>query len=254
MMKDKLVLITGASAGIGEAAARRLAGEGAWLALWARRTERLQSLAERLLKDFGARVEIATVDVRERIQIDVALKKLIGDAGVPHVLINNAGLGAGSAKFHEGSPDDFDVNIDTNLKGFAYVARAVIPHMLEAGRGHIVNIGSTAALSVAPGRHVYAATKHAVRALSEGMSIDLAGTPLKVSIIHPGYTRTEFPVVRFLGDVDRAMQTYEGFEPLTADDVADTISYVLNVPEHVNISDLVVVPRAQRNMYVIDRD
>jgi 3-hydroxy acid dehydrogenase/malonic semialdehyde reductase len=194
------------------------------------------------------------VDVRERAQIDVALQQLIAEAGVPYGLINNAGLGAGFAKFHEGDPDDWDVNIDTNLKGAAYVARAVIPRMLEAGRGHIINIGSTAGHAVAPRGHVYAATKHAVRAMSEGMAIDLSGTPLKVSLIDPGYTKTEFGVVRFLGDVDRAMQTYQGFEPLAPEDIADAISYVLNIPEHVNIANLVIVPRAQRNMYIIDRD
>jgi 3-hydroxy acid dehydrogenase/malonic semialdehyde reductase len=254
MVKDKLVLITGASAGIGAAVARRLASEGAHVALWARRIDRLQALAEDLLEAYGARITFASVDVRDRQQIDVALKKLFAEAGVPDVLVNNAGLGAGFAKFHEGDPEDWDVNIDTNFKGLAYVARAVIPHMIEAGRGHIVNIGSTAAHAVAPRGHVYAATKFAVRALSEGMSIDLSGTPLKVSLIDPGYTRTEFGVVRFLGDVERAMQTYKGFEPLSPDDIADAISYVLNVPEHVNIADLVIVPRAQRNMYIIDRE
>ena len=253
MIRDQLVLITGASAGIGAATAHRLASEGAHLALWARRMERLQSLADDLLEGYGTRVYVSAVDVRERAQIDVALEKLIAEAGAPYALINNAGLGAGFAKFQEGDPDDWDVNIDTNLKGAAYVARAVIPRMLEAGRGHIINIGSTAGHAVAPRGNIYAATKHAVRALSEGMSVDLSGTPLKVSLIDPGYTKTEFGIVRYLGDVDRAMQTYEGFEPLSGEDIADAISYVLNVPENVNISDLVIVPRAQRNMYVIDR-
>ena len=253
MIRDQLVLITGASAGIGAATAHRLASEGAHVALWARRMERLQSLADDLLEGYGTRVYVAAVDVRERAQIDVALGKLIAEAGAPYALVNNAGLGAGFAKFQEGDPDDWDVNIDTNLKGAAYVARAVIPRMLEAGRGHIVNIGSTAGHAVAPRGNIYAATKHAVRALSEGMSVDLSGTPLKVSLIDPGYTKTEFGIVRYLGDVDRAMQTYEGFEPLSGEDIADAISYVLNVPENVNISDLVIVPRAQRNMYVIDR-
>jgi NADP-dependent 3-hydroxy acid dehydrogenase YdfG len=194
------------------------------------------------------------VDVRDRAQIDVALNDLIGRAGVPHILVNNAGLGAGFARFHEGNPDDWDVNIDTNLKGAAYVARAVIPHMLEAGRGHVINIGSTAAHVVAPRGHIYAATKHAVRALSEGMNIDLTGTPVKVSLIDPGYVKTEFGVVRFLGDVERAMQTYKGFQPLDPADVADAIAYVANLPDNINITDLVIVPRAQRHMYVIDRE
>lgn len=248
MIKGKLVLITGATAGIGEAAARRLASEGARVALWARRQNRLEALAREL------NGIAAVVDVRDRATIDVALNTLIETAGVPHVLLNNAGLGAGFARFHEGDPDDWDLNIDTNFKGAAYVARAVIPHMIEAGRGHVINIGSTAAHMVAPRGHVYAATKHAVRALSEGMSIDLAGTPVKVSLIDPGYVKTEFGVVRFLGDVDRAMETYKGFQPLTPEDIAEAISWVVNLPEHVNVADLVIVPKAQRNMYVIDRD
>ena len=248
MLKDKLVLVTGATAGIGEASARRLASEGARVALWARREDRLRALADELDGLIGV------VDVRERDQIDLALKKLIAEAGVPHILINNAGLGAGFAKFHEGNPDDWDLNIDTNFKGAAYVARAVIPHMVAEGRGHIVNIGSTAAHTVAPRGHIYAATKHAVRALSEGMNIDLAGTPVKVSLVDPGYTKTEFGVVRFLGDVDRAMETYQGFQPLSAEDIADAISYIVNAPEHVNITDMVIVPKAQRNMYVIERE
>src|SRR5688572_17219291 len=156
MIRDQLVLITGASAGIGAATARRLASEGARLALWARRLERLQRLADDLIEGYGTRVYVAEVDVRERSQIDVALENLVAEAGPPYALINNAGLGAGFAKFHEGDPQDWDVNIDTNFKGAAYVARAVIPQMLKAGRGHIVDIGSTAGHAVAPRGHVYA--------------------------------------------------------------------------------------------------
>ena len=247
MIRDQLILVTGATAGIGAATARRLARDGARLALWARRPDRLAQLADEL----GAFT--AVVDVRDRAMIAAALEQLIAQAGAPEVLINNAGLGAGFARFHEGDPRDWDVNIDTNLKGAAYVARAVIPHMVAADRGHVVNIGSTAAHMVAPRGHIYAATKHAVRALSEGMSIDLAGTPVKVSLIDPGYVKTEFGVVRFLGNVERAMETYRGFQPLSPEDVADAIAYVVGLPAHVNIADLVIVPTAQRNMYVIDR-
>jgi NADP-dependent 3-hydroxy acid dehydrogenase YdfG len=248
MISDKLVLITGATAGIGEAAARRFVREGARVALWARRADRLQALSEQLA------AITAVVDVRDRDNIQAALDALIARAGAPHILVNNAGLGAGFAKFHEGNPEDWDVNIDTNFKGAAYVARAVIPHMLHAGRGHVINIGSTAAHMVAPRGHIYAATKHAVRALSEGMSVDLADTPVKVSLIDPGYVKTEFGVVRFLGNVERAMETYRGFQPLSPDDVADAIFYVANLPDHVNVADLVLVPKAQRNMYVIERN
>jgi 3-hydroxy acid dehydrogenase / malonic semialdehyde reductase len=241
LIRGRTVLITGASAGFGAAAARRLAADGANLILWARRQHRLDALAAELP---DVRIQTAAVDVRHRSSIAAALDQL---SDAPHVLINNAGLGMGMAKFHEGDPDDWDVTIDTNLKGFAYVARAVIPLMLEAGRGHIVNLGSTASFAVAPRGNVYAATKHAVRALNEGMNIDLAGTPIRVSLIHPGYAETEFGLVRYRGDAERAKQTYQGFRPMTADDVAEAIAYIVNTPEHLNIADLVIV-RRQRSV------
>lgn len=251
-IRGKTILITGASSGFGEAAARRLAADGANLVLWARREDRLEALAAEISDAHaGLSIETAVVDVRDRTAIGQALSQL--DAA-PDVLINNAGLGMGMAKFHEGDPADWDVTIDTNLKGFAYVARAVIPRMLEAGRGHIVNIGSTASFAVAPRGNIYAATKHAVRALNEGMNIDLAGTPIRVSLIDPGYAETEFALTRFRGDAERAKQTYKGFRPMTAADVADAIAYVVGMPEHLNIADLVIVPAAQRNMYVVDRE
>lgn len=247
-IRGRSVLITGASSGFGEASARRLAADGANLVLWARREGRLEALAAELT---GVSVETAVVDVRDRDAVFAAASAL---AAAPDVLINNAGLGMGSALFHEGDPADWDITIDTNLKGFAYVARALIARMLEAGRGHVVNIGSTASRAVAPRGNVYAATKHAVRALNEGMNIDLAGTPIRVSLIDPGYAETEFALTRYRGDAQRASQTYKGFRPMTAADVADVIAYVVNMPEHLNIADLVIVPAAQRNMYIVDRE
>lgn len=244
----RTILITGASSGFGAAAARRLARDGANLILWARRGERLQALARELS---NVRVQTDTIDVRDRAAIAAAVERF---EHTPDVLINNAGVGMGLAKFHEGSADDWDITIDTNIKGFAYVARAIIPLMLANGRGHIVNIGSTASRAVAPRGNIYAATKHAVRALNEGMNIDLAGTPIRVSLIDPGYAETEFSIARFRGDVERAKQVYRGFRPMTADDVADAIAYIVNTPEHLNIAELVIVPAAQRNMYVIDRE
>lgn len=244
----RTVLISGASSGFGAAAARRLARDGANLVLWARRAERLEALARELS---NARVQTATVDVRDRAAIAAAVDQL---ERTPDVLINNAGLGMGLAKFHEGDPDDWDITIDTNLKGFAYVARAIIPLMLANGRGHIINIGSTASRAVAPRGNIYAATKHAVRALNEGMNIDLAGTAIRVSLIDPGYAETEFSLARFRGDAVRASEVYRGFRPMTADDVAEAIAYVVNAPDHLNIAELVIVPAAQRNMYVIDRE
>lgn len=250
-VRGKTVLITGASAGLGAASARRLAADGADLILWARRQGRLDALADVLRADHGVRVQTQRVDVRDRSMIEAAVTQL---DTTPDVLINNAGLGMGMARFHEGDPDDWDITIDTNLKGLAYVARAIIPLMLKNGRGHVVNIGSTAAYAVAPRGNIYAASKHAVRALNEGMNIDLAGTPIRVSLIDPGYVETEFGLVRYRGDAQRAQETYKGFRPLTGDDVADAVAYVINAPEYVNIADIVIVPAAQRSMYVVDRE
>ena len=157
-------------------------------------------------------------------------------------------------KIHEGDPDDWDRMIDTNLKGLLNVTRAVLPHMVARRRGHVVNIGSTAGHMTYPMGNVYNATKFGVRALTEGMNLDLAGTPIRVSAVDPGYVETEFSEVRFHGDKERAQGVYRGFRPLTGDDVADAIAYVVNLPEHVNIPDLVIVPTAQRNVYVVDRE
>jgi 3-hydroxy acid dehydrogenase / malonic semialdehyde reductase len=252
-LDGKRALITGASSGIGEACARRLAADGADVILWARRMDRLQQLAREIEQAHGHRVHIAEVDVRARDAVDRAVAMLVDAQLVPDILINNAGLAAGFTPLHEGDPDDWDRMIDTNVKGLLYVSRAVIPHMVRAGRGHIINIGSTAAHTQYPKGNVYAATKFAVRALSEGMSIDLVGTPLRISQIDPGLVETEFSVVRFHGDDERARKVYEGFRPLTGDDIADTISYVAGLPEHMNILDLVVVPTPQRNISIVDR-
>lgn len=253
-IRGKLALVTGASAGIGEACARRLASEGAHLALWARRLERLDTLADELARRHGVDVHATRVDVRNREMVEAAAEDLTRHVGVPHVLVNNAGLAAGLAPVQEGDPGDWDAMIDTNLKGLLYVTRAVLPRMIEAGRGHVVNIGSTAGHMTYPGGNVYAATKFAVRALTEGMNLDVAGTPVRVSSVDPGYVETEFSLVRFEGDEERAEAVYEGFRPLSAEDVADAVAYVLGTPEHVNVFDLVLMPTAQRNIYVVDRD
>lgn len=253
-IRGRLALVTGASAGIGEACARRLAAEGAELALWARRLERLEALADELARRHGVEVHAARVDVRNREMVEAAAEELARHAGVPAILVNNAGLARGMAPLQAGDPGHWDAMIDTNVKGLLYVSRAVLPRMIEAGRGHVVNIGSTAGHMTYPGGNVYAATKHAVRALTEGMNLDVAGTPIRVSSVDPGYVETEFSLVRFDGDRERADAVYEGFRPLDAGDVADAVAYVLGVPEHVNVFDLVLVPTAQRNIYVVDRE
>ncbi len=252
-IRDKLILITGASSGIGAACARRFAVEGADLILWARRTDRLAALADELRSHGSVQVGIAGVDVRDRAVVWAEAEKMREDGVVPEILINNAGLASGLDRLQEGDPEDWDRMIDTNVKGLLHASRAFLPEMIRLGRGHVVNIGSTAGHQVYPRGNVYNACKFAVRALSEGMNLDVAGTPIRVSSIDPGFVRTEFSLVRFGGDQERADAVYDGFRPLTAEDVADAVHYVINAPDHVNVFDLVLVPTAQRNVYVVDR-
>lgn len=247
----KHILITGASAGIGAACARRFAREGHRLLLWARREDRLAALAHALRQDHGAQVDTAAVDVRDRAAVNAAAAAA---PAAPDLLVNNAGLASGFDPIHEGDPEDWDRMIDTNLKGLLNVTRAFLPRMVERGSGHVINIGSTAGHMTYPKGNVYAATKYGVRALTEGMNLDLAGTGVKASSVDPGFVETEFSVVRFHGDEERADKVYEGFRPLAAEEVADAVAYVAGVPAHVNVLDLVVVPTAQRNVYVVERN
>ena len=251
-IRGQLALVTGASSGIGRACARRLAADGAHLALWARRTDRLEALAAEL-RATGVQAQVAGVDVRDRAAVDAAVGALVHDAGAPDILVNSAGLASGMAKLHEGDPADWDLMLDTNVKGLLNVSRAVLPHMVARGTGHVVNLGSTAGHQVYPQGNVYNASKFAVRAINEGMNVDLAGTGVRVSSVDPGYVRTEFASVRFAGDEARAAKVYEGFRPLDPEDVADVIAFVVNLPPHVNILELRLLPAAQRNQYVVDR-
>jgi serine 3-dehydrogenase len=253
-IQGKLALVTGASSGIGRSCARRFAQEGANLALWARRRTRLDELAAELRAAHGVTVHVAAVDVRNRGAVEAAATALVRDVGVPDILLNNAGLAAGLAKLHEGDPDDWDRMIDTNVKGLLYVSRAILPHMVQRGTGHVVNIGSTAGHQVYPAGNVYNASKFGVKAITEGMNLDVVGTRIRVSSVDPGHVRTEFATVRFHGDGAKADKLYEGFRPLSPDDVADVVDYIVNLPEHVNILDAIVLPTAQRNVYVIHRE
>jgi len=253
-LNGRRALVTGASSGIGEACARRFAAEGAQLVLWARRLERLSGLAAELEAQYGTRVLVRALDVRDRTAVNAAVGALAEADAVPDILLNNAGLAAGLDLFQESDPDDWDRMVDTNIKGLLNVSRAVLPLMIERGRGHVINIGSTAGHLTYPRGNVYAATKCAVRALTEGLNLDVSGTPVRVSCVDPGFVETEFSVVRFHGDEQRAKQVYEGFRPLSGDDVADVVTYVAGLPEHVNVLDVVVTPTAQRNVYVLHRD
>ncbi len=252
-ISGKLALITGASSGIGLSCARRLAADGANLVLWARRKGRLERTAAELQEAHHVAVRVTGVDVRDRAAVNHAADALAAEGLVPDILLNNAGLASGLAKLHEGDPEDWDRMIDTNLKGLLNVSRAILPLMVERNRGHVINIGSTAGHWVYPGGNVYNATKYGVLALTEGMSLDVAGTKVKVSSVDPGHVDTEFAEVRFHGDKARAKKVYEGFTPLSPDDVADAIAYIANLPENVNILDMVILPAAQRSVTVIDR-
>ena len=253
-IEGRLALITGASSGIGEACARRLAAEGADVALWARRADRLERLAAELGREHGVETYIAAVDVRDRDGVRAAADELLRAAGPPDILVNNAGLAAGFDPVQEGSFEDWDRMLDTNVKGLLNVTRLLLPAMIEADRGHIINIGSTAGHQVYPKGNVYNASKFAVTALTEAINLDVSGTGIRVSSVDPGFVETEFSVVRFHGDEERADRVYEGFQPLTGDDVADAVAYVANLPAHANVLRMVLLPAAQRNVYVVDRD
>lgn len=246
-------LVTGASAGIGESCARRLAADGAALVLWARRQDRLDALADRLSSDHGVEVDTAVVDVRDRDAVRRAVDDLIASGKLPDILVNNAGLAAGLAPVQEGDLDHWDRMIDTNIKGLLFVTRALLPAMIERGSGHIINIGSVAGRQVYPKGNVYNATKFAVHALTEATSVDLFGTDIRVSSVNPGLVETEFSLVRFDGDSERAETVYSDTTPLTGEDVADVVSYVANAPPHVNVADVLVLPTVQRSVHLLDR-
>jgi serine 3-dehydrogenase len=254
MIRGKLAFITGASAGIGLAVAKRFAKDGANLVLWARRAGRLDTIAAELRQAHGISVWTDGVDVRDREAVNAAAQRLLAAAGTPDILLNNAGLAAGFAKTQDGDPDDWDRMIDTNVKGLLYVTRAILPGMVARGTGHVVNLGSLAGLQVYPMGNVYNASKFAVKALTEAINLDVLGTRIRVSGIEPGHVRTEFADVRFHGDQSRVEKVYEGFTPLAPDDVADVIAYVVNVPENVNILDVVMVSTAQRSVHHVHRE
>ncbi len=244
---NKIAFITGASAGIGEACAKTLAQEGYQLILAARRKERLEALADELKEKFQTASYLIELDVRDRHAVEEAVQSLPSEWRNIAVLINNAGLSQGLDPIQTGDLDDWDRMIDTNIKGLLYVTRAITPLMIENNAGHIINIGSIAGKEVYPNGNVYCATKHAVDALSKGMRIDLLSHGIKVTAIHPGMVETEFSVVRFKGDQDRADAVYHNLEPLIAQDIADAAWFAISRPAHVNINDLLIMPTIQAN-------
>ena len=248
-MKDKIVCITGASSGIGWATAKVLSELGAQLILCGRQTKKLEQLSD-LLK---VNCQLLSFDVRDRKAVFAAFESLPEDWKKIDILINNAGNAHGLDPVQTANIDDWDSMIDGNVKGLMYVTKAVIPHMIKSKKGHIINLGSIAGKEVYPNGSVYCSSKFAVDAFTSGLRIDLNPFGIRVGAIHPGLVQTEFSEIRFKGDQKRASKVYEGAEALTAEDVADAISYMLNVPEKVNVADLVLLPTRQANAYVLNR-
>jgi NADP-dependent 3-hydroxy acid dehydrogenase YdfG len=243
-LSNKIILITGASSGIGEACARLCAEKGAQLILCARRVERLESLAKELKHQYGSECYVLPLDVRDPKQVKDQLHSLPKRWQDVAILINNAGLALDTLPLQDGIESHWDIMIDTNIKGLLYVSRALIPGMLERGLGHVVNIGSIAGHECYPNGNVYAATKHAVHALSKSMRLDLLGSPIRVTEIAPGAVETEFSEVRW-NDKKKAKAFYQDFQPLLAEDIADTIIYSITRPKHVTIEQMIIMPTVQ---------
>ena len=250
-MAKRNVLLTGATSGIGEATARILAKDQFNLILCGRRKDRLAKLAEELSSD--TQVTTLSFDVRDNSAVQTALRSLKGEWKKIDVLINNAGNAHGLDPIHKGSVEDWDAMMDINVKGLLYVSREVLPGMVEQKSGHVINIGSIAGKEVYPNGNVYCASKAAVDALTRGMRIDLNPFGIKVSSIHPGMVETEFSLVRFKGDPEKAKAVYKGVDPLTGQDIAEIIHWVLSTPEHVVIADMVVFPKAQGSATLVNR-
>jgi NADP-dependent 3-hydroxy acid dehydrogenase YdfG len=241
----KNVFITGASAGIGEACARIFAEAGANLILTARRFDRIEKLAKELTEKFNIKVHKIELDVRNFSEVEKAISNLPKEFENVDILINNAGKALGIEKIQDGILEKWEEMIDTNIKGLLYVSRQIIPKMLKRNEGTIINIGSIAGHEVYPGGNVYCATKYAVNALSKGMKLDLHGTNIRVSSIDPGAVNTEFSLVRFAGDSEKAENVYKGFNPLVAADIAEIALFIASRPPHVDIHDVIVTSTAQ---------
>jgi NADP-dependent 3-hydroxy acid dehydrogenase YdfG len=243
-MLHETILISGATSGIGLATAKLLAEPGRKIVITGRRIELLQSLEKQLIEK-GAEVYSAQFDVRNRIEVESFFKLLPEEFQQIRVLINNAGLAAGLDFIQNGDPNDWDQMIDTNIKGLLYLTRGAIPYLEKTEGAQIVNVGSIAGKEVYPKGNVYCASKHAVDALTRSMRIDLQEKGIRVSSVNPGLVETEFSLVRFKGDVEKAQAVYHGFEPLTGEDIAETIRYVVESPFRISIADLTILPSAQ---------
>ena len=252
-LKGKTVFITGASSGIGKACAHAFAAEGARLLLAARREDRLKEEVNALTAAGADAVHTVALDVTQRASVEALPAALPSAWQEIDVLVNNAGLSRGLDKLYEGKPDDWEQMIETNVMGLLYVTRAVVPGMVERGRGHVVNLGSTAGELTYPGGAVYCASKAAERSINDGLRQDLLGTPIRVTSVDPGMVETEFSEVRFHGDKERASKVYQGLTPLTPEDIADTIVWAVTRPAHVNIARILLTPVDQANSLLFNR-
>ncbi len=248
-IKEQTAFITGASSGIGRACAEHFAKHGANLILAARRVARLEKASKELSSKYGVQVSYFQMDVQDKKQIEAVFKHITTEIDI---LVNNAGLALSTDKIQEGSVDNWDIMIDTNVKGLLYVTRSILPSMIKRNKGHIINIGSIAGQGYYLTGNVYCATKHAVKAISHSLRLDLMGTAIRVSEVDPGLVETEFSEVRW-NDRERAKQLYQGFQPLTAEDIADAVLYCATRPPHVNISEIHVYPQAQASLHNVYR-
>ena len=253
-LRNRIAIITGASAGIGKACAEAFGAAGASLVLAARRQGRLKDLADTLKARFGTKSLLLELDVRDRGAVDRAFASLPSEWQAAEILVNNAGLGRGLDRLQDGNPEEWDEMLDTNVKGLLYVTKAVLPGMVARGKGHVINIGSIAGRELYPGGNVYCATKFAVKALTRALKIDLLGTPLRVSTIDPGMVETEFSLVRFHGDAEKAAKVYKGLKALAAEDIADAAVWVATRPAHVDVTEMVILPTAQATAILNHRE
>jgi 3-hydroxy acid dehydrogenase / malonic semialdehyde reductase len=253
-LQGKVVFITGASAGIGAATALQFAAEGARLLLAARRAGKLAEVASAALDRGAAAVHSIDLDVRDQRAVQNAIDSLPAEWAEIDILVNNAGLSRGLDKLYLGNLQDWEEMIDTNVKGLLYVTRAVVPGMVVRGRGHVINLGSTAGELTYPNGAVYCATKAAERAINDGLRQDVLGTPIRVTSVDPGMVETDFSLVRFHGDHERAAKVYKGVQPLTPEDIADVIVWAAGRPAHVNIARVLLTPVQQANSLLFYRD
>lgn len=253
-LKDKNVLITGASSGIGKSCAYKFAESGANLILSARRKERLDELSQKLKTEFNISALVLDFNIKSHNEVKHAIASLPNEWKRIDILVNNAGLGKGLDKFHEGKIEDWEEMIDTNLKGLLFITREILPSMVERKFGHIINIGSTAGHDVYPAGNVYCATKFAVKAISKALRIDVLDKYVKVSSVDPGMVETEFSLVRYNGDFDKAKNVYRNLSPLTPDDVAEAVLFCATRPHHVNINEIILTPLAQASSNFVHRE